>query len=172
MLLFSALLPPDQVVRSLRAHLAPLQEEVTAPRWVPPRQWHVTLGFYGEADPDERVEWLTKALAGHHAPTLRLQGAGAFSRVLYLGVYSEGLTELATAAGAGDERPYLPHLTIARTEGDVPAELPKRLGGYVSEPWTALEAVLMRSELTGSGSRYSIVARFPLESRQAGGGAA
>lgn len=120
MLLFSALLPPSRVVESLRTHLDPLREEVPEPRWAPPAQWHITLGFYGEDDPEARVEWLGKALAGRSAPTLRLQGAGTFSRVLYLGVYSEGLTELAAAAGAEEERPYLPHLTVARTAGDVP----------------------------------------------------
>jgi 2'-5' RNA ligase len=169
MLLFSAVLPPAQVVESLRVHLAPLQAEATEPRWTPPAQWHITLGFYGEQDdPDARVDWLTSALAGWPAPMLRLEGAGTFSRVLYLGVYSEGLTELAAVAGAGDERPYLPHLTVARTATDVPAELPRRLSGFVSEPWTATEVVLMRSDPTDRGARYSIVARFPLESRQAG----
>jgi 2'-5' RNA ligase len=169
MVLFSALLPPAQVVESLRVHLAPLQAEAPELRWTPPAQWHVTLGFYGEQDdPEARVHWLRPALAGHHAPMLRVEGAGTFSRVLYLGVYSEGLTDLAAAAGAGDDRPYLPHLTVARTEGDVPAELPRRLSGFVSEPWTATEVVLMRSERTEWGVRYSIVERFPLESRQAG----
>jgi 2'-5' RNA ligase len=110
---------------------------------------------------------LKKTLAGRSAPRLRLEGAGTFSRVLYLGVYSDGLTELATAVGAGQERPYLPHLTIARTREDVPPELPRRLGGYLSESWTATEAVLMRSDRTETGTRYSVVARFPLESRQA-----
>lgn len=168
MLLFSALLPPAQVVESLRVHLAPLQAEVTGPRWTPPAQWHITLGFYGEQDdPEARVNWLRSALAGHHAPMLRIEGAGTFSRVLYLGVYSEGLTELAAAIGAGEDRPYLPHLTVARTEDDVPGELPRRLSGFVSEPWTATEVVLMRSERTERGARYSIVERFPLESRQA-----
>ncbi|WP_308190227.1 RNA 2',3'-cyclic phosphodiesterase [Amycolatopsis sp. GM8] len=169
MVLFSAVLPPTQVAESLQAHLEPLQAEVPEPRWIPPAQWHITLGFYGDReDPDARVKWLRSALAGWHAPMLRLEGAGTFSRVLYLGVYSDGLTELAAAAGAGEQRPYLPHLTVARTEDDVPAELPKRLSGFVSEPWTATEVVLMSSERTERGPRYAVLERFPLESRQAG----
>lgn len=168
-MLFSAVLPPAQVAESLRVHLEPVRARAPEPRWVPAAQWHITLGFYGEReDPDARVRWLRSALAGRHAPMLRLEGAGTFSRVLYLGVYSDGLTELAAAAGAGEERPYLPHLTVARTEDDVPAELPRLLSGFVSEPWTATEVVLMSSERTAQGSRYSIVARFPLESHQAG----
>ena len=87
-----------------------------------------------------------------------------FSRVFYLGVYGEGLTELATAAGAGQERPYLPHLTLARTREEVPAELPRLLSGYSSQEWVATEAVLMRSDR----AEYSVVARVPLEVAQAG----
>lgn len=169
MLLFSALVPPAQVVESLRVHLEPVRAQVPESRWTPPAHWHITLGFYGEQDdPESRVEWLKSALAGRSAPMLRLEGAGTFSRVLYLGVYSDGLSELATAAGASGERPYLPHLTVARTEGDVPAGLPRRLSGFVSEPWTATEVVLMRSDRTGRGARYSILERFHLESHQAG----
>jgi RNA 2',3'-cyclic 3'-phosphodiesterase len=168
MLLFSAVLPPAQVVESLRVHLAGAQAAAPDVRWVPPVQWHITLGFYGEdEDPAERSQWLRAGLSGHLAPVLRLQGAGTFSRVLYLGVYSQGLAELATLAGAGQDRPYLPHLTVARTQGDVPSELPRRLASYVSEPWRATEAVLIRSERTDAGPRYTVVDRFPLESQQA-----
>src|SRR5205823_2812746 len=132
-------------------------------RVLDPDQWHVTLGYYGEEpDAEARTAWLKAELAGQQAPTLRLEGAGSFSRVLYLGVYGEGLTELATAAGAGQDRPYLPHLTVARTRQEVPRELPRLLSGYTSDEWTATEAVLMRSDRTENGTRYSVVARFPL----------
>ena len=170
MQLFSAVVPPSDVVIALEEELAGLRAAVPGPRWIPPGQWHVTLGFYGQGgDPDERARWLRGALAGQAAPTLRLEGAGTFSRVLYLGVYSDGLTELAAAAGAGQDRPYLPHLTIARTRDEVPPELPRRLAGYVGGTWTATEAVLMRSDPGERGSRYTVVERFPLVSRQAGG---
>ncbi|HJQ46160.1 MAG TPA: RNA 2',3'-cyclic phosphodiesterase [Amycolatopsis sp.] len=169
MQLFSAIVPPADVVASLDGELARLRAAVPGPRWIAPEQWHVTLGFYGQGgDPDERADRLRGALAGQAAPTLRLAGAGTFSRVLYVGVYSDGLAELAVAAGAGRDRPYLPHLTVARTRGEVPAELPHRLGGYSSGTWTAAEAVLMRSDPGEGGSRYTVTARFPLVSRRAG----
>jgi len=163
-ILCSALVPPATVVESLRAELDGLTLPEGA-RWLEPAQWHVTLGYYGEdADAAARAGWLRAELAGHKAPTLRLEGAGSFSRVFYLGVYGEGLTELATAAGAGQERPYLPHLTLARTREEVPAELPRLLSGYSSQEWVATEAVLMRSDR----AEYSVVARVPLEVAQAG----
>lgn len=168
MLLFSALVPPPEIVESIRAELSGLPAPETGLRWSEPEDWHVTLGFYGEeTDPAERVTWLRGRLAGQPAPTLRLQGAGSFSHVLYFGVYAEGLVELATAAGAGQERPYLPHLTLARTRESVPPELPRRLSAFTSETWTATEVVLMCSERAAEGARYSVVETFSLESGQA-----
>ncbi|HKS49295.1 MAG TPA: 2'-5' RNA ligase family protein [Amycolatopsis sp.] len=180
MLLFSALLPPPEVVESIRAELADLGSPEGV-RWSAPDLWHVTLGYYGEeTDPDARAEWLRDKLTGQVAPTLRLAGAGSFSHVLYLGVYGDGLTELATAAGAGQDRPYLPHLTLARTRRAVPPELPRLLAGYSSPEWTATEAVLMRSDPVAGpsggatpgpaspGVRYSVVERYGLRSAQVG----
>lgn len=163
--LFTAIVPPAQVIASLETHLAKLRAEGPGARWVPQANLHITLGYYGEDDADTRAGTLRKALAGHRAPTLRLEGAGRFERVVYLGVYSDTLTELATAAGAARERPFLPHLTVARTDQEVPEELPRRLSGYVSEWWTATEVVLMRSERSSAGVRYRPVEHFPLESR-------
>ncbi|HVV09562.1 RNA 2',3'-cyclic phosphodiesterase [Amycolatopsis sp.] len=169
MLLFSAIVPPAQLVESLDLRLDAVRAQAPDVRWIPPERWHITLGFYGEAaESESRVDWLAKALAGQRAPVLRLEGAGTFTRVLYLGVYSEGLTALAARAGAEADRPYLPHLTVARTTGEVPPELSRRLARYVSEPWTATEAVLMRSDATPTGRRYSVVGRFPLDAHQAG----
>ncbi|MFD2422605.1 2'-5' RNA ligase family protein [Amycolatopsis pigmentata] len=177
MLLFSALFPPAAIVESLRAELSGVSGPGSPDgvRWADPATWHVTLGFYaGDDDPSTRAKWLRDQLAGRPAPTLRLEGAGSFAHVLYLGVYGEGLTELAMAAGAGADRPYLPHLTVARTRNEVPPELPRRLSGYASDSWTAEEVVLVRSDRTAgedSGpSKYSVVERFALPSGRGGPG--
>lgn len=165
MALFSAVLPPAAVVESLATEVAGLPQ-VDGVRWSAPEGWHVTLAFYGsdaEADAATRARWLGPRLAGMPAPRIWLQGAGTFTRVLYVGVYGEGISELGLAAGAGDEdRPYLPHLTLARTRDPVPRNLPRRLSGYRSEMWTAAEAVLMSSQRTAEGARYAVVERFPL----------
>ncbi|NIH81273.1 RNA 2',3'-cyclic phosphodiesterase [Amycolatopsis viridis] len=165
MALFSAVLPPVAVVESLADAVGHLPRTAGV-RWSRPESWHVTLAFYGQDDATARAGWLRPRLAGMPAPRIRLEGAGTFTRVLYLGVTGEGIAELGLAAGAGAAgdggRAYLPHLTLARTRAAVPPELPRLLAGYRSEVWTAGEAVLMRSERGGGGTRYAVVERFPL----------
>ena len=115
-------------------------------RWVPPQRWHVTLAFLGEVDPD-RLPMLTAyldELAARQEPLagLRLEGAGTFRGVLWLGVtdpagalWSETATRwpfpttptprqggLARAVQRFvreahidvEQRPWRAHLTIAR----------------------------------------------------------
>jgi 2'-5' RNA ligase len=165
MLLFTALLPPAGVVESLRAELdragAGESDDV---RWSPPHQWHITLGFYGEqTDPAGYAELLTERFRASEPPTVWLDGAGTFPGVLLVKVAGEGLTRLAEEAGAGEEgREYKPHLTLGRTARDARTPWEARLAGYRSEPWTASEAVLMRSDRTGSGPHYRVVATYQL----------
>jgi 2'-5' RNA ligase len=168
MLLFTALLPPAAVVEPLRAELARLgageNDEV---RWSASDRWHVTLGFYGDQDdPAQHVELLTDRLRGRGAPRLWLQGAGIFPGVLWLGVAGMGLTDLADAAGAGQEgREYRPHLTLGRWSRAVPAvgtPWQQRLARYRSEPWTAGEVVLMRSDRAEGEPVYRVIERFQL----------
>lgn len=167
MLLFSALIPPPEVVESLRAELDRLgadDGDNDGVRWSPPERWHITLGFYGEHDdPSHQADLLADRLRGSEAPTVRLGGAGIFPGVLWLGVDGQGLTELAIDAGAGrDGRPYRPHLTLGRTAREARTPWERRLAGYRGEPWTASEAVLMRSDQAGGGPHYRVVRSYDL----------
>lgn len=165
MLLFSALLPPEEVVESLRGELDRLGAWVDDElRWSTPDRWHITLGFYGKHDdPAEHVELLTHRLRGSVAPRVWLDGAGMFPGVLWLGVGGEGLTELALDAGAEQGgRPYRPHLTLGRLRKAERTPWEQRLTGYRSGSWTASEAVLMRSDRAEGGPVYRVIERFQL----------
>ncbi|MDT8914810.1 2'-5' RNA ligase family protein [Amycolatopsis sp. PS_44_ISF1] len=156
MRLFSALRPPAEVAAEVAAALG---EGGPGLRWSEPGGWHVTLAFYGEADPAERVAFLREALAGRPPVEVRLGAAGTFPGVLWLAAGGAGLAELAEAAGAGAARPYRPHLTLARFPPDRgPGEWPARLAGFAGSPWSAGRVVLMAS----GGGRYREVAAFPL----------
>lgn len=164
MLLFSALVPPADVLAALGRELGAPEEGLL--RWSPPENWHVTLGYYGEADPGERAGWLAGRLAQAGPIEVRLEKAATFPGVLWLAVTGSGLHELAVKAGAGNEgRPYVAHLTLARFPRDRPEAASawvERLAGFTSRTWTATEAVLMRSDREQSGPRYRVIRSFEL----------
>jgi len=104
------------------------------PRWVRTENLHLTLRFLGATPPDRvaAVEDTVRAVAaGRSAFPVALSGAGAFPsgrrpRALWLGIRegADGLAALGSALDAPlaalgwepEERPFRPHLTVARTD--------------------------------------------------------
>ena len=161
--LFSALVPPDDVVEAVA-------EAVGAPgdglRWEPPERWHVTLAYYGPDDLGTRAAWLADRLAGRAAVDVRLEKAATFPGVLWLTAAGRELTPLALAAGAGAEaRPYVPHLTLARFPREEPGlagRWTRGLANFTSRSWTATRVVLMTSEREPGRTRYRVARTFGL----------
>jgi 2'-5' RNA ligase len=149
-------------------------------KWVNPAGIHLTLKFLGNI-PSERVaettEALRRAAQGILPFHLEISGLGAFpslrqARVLWVGVRGEmdklsrlqknTDSELATLGFAKEERPFVPHLTLARIrEGTSPPER-KSFGELVcsvifeDKYSIEVEAVrLMRSQLTPAGAIYT-----------------
>lgn len=180
--LFLALLPSDAAVADLDALVASLRGEWTTLRWTPPSMWHLTVAFFGDVIEDQVPELSTrlKRAAGRHETlTLRFAGGGAFSRparanIVYAGVDGsmpqlQALADSCAAAGrrmglAMEDRPYRPHLTLARVKGRAPIDvrpIVDRLDGYAGPPWTSSEIVLMRSHL-GPQPRHDPIGRWAL----------
>ncbi|HEY2060380.1 MAG TPA: 2'-5' RNA ligase family protein [Amycolatopsis sp.] len=156
MRLFSALRPPADVAAEVADALG---DGDPALCWAEPAGWHVTLAFYGEADIAERTSFLRTSLAGRPPVEVRLGPGGTFPGVLWLEARGDGLADLAHAAGAESERPYRPHLTLARFPRESgPGEWPRRLAGFAGRAWTAGRVVLMASD----GRPYREVAAFGL----------
>jgi 2'-5' RNA ligase len=146
---------------------------------VRPEQWHVTLAFLGEVD-DARLPAVRGAVAGAAAVArpgrLRIAGGGRFGNaVLWAGLAGDvdALTELAAAVRAslqpagfpGDDRPYRPHLTLARlgrrTAGEYLRADVATLSGYRGPEWPLDQVRLVRSWLGGS-ARHETLASWPL----------
>ena len=182
----------------VRARIARFLEGVQgfAPdaRWVRPESLHITLKFIGEQTP-ERVEAITERLrrVESGAFEIRCAGYGFFPtarapRVFWIGIQAG--PQLAELAGTIDmavaelgipreDRPYSPHLTLARAsgrsgspkrqQGDVPnqvfAVLEKRLaamGELDFGTMAAGEFILYQSQLSPGGSKYTKLQRFAL----------
>jgi 2'-5' RNA ligase len=152
-------------------------------RWAKPESLHVTLKFIGEAS-DTRVQEIKNALATvQTAPfATKFQDVGFFPnpkspRVFWIGMSTgEALPQLAVAVDAAlvkvgiarEEKPYRPHLTLARASSGpdakhqlqplVHAEAPPQFGTMM-----AREFWLYRSEPQRGGSRYTKLERFGLE---------
>ena len=165
--LFSALLPPDDVVEALAEALGEPGSDPGGLRWEPPERWHVTLAYYGQDDVDSRASWLGERLAGRAAVDVRLEKAATFPGVLWLTVGGSELTPLAHAAGADAEpRPYTAHLTLARFPREEPglaARWTTELAGFASRSWQAAEVALMTSEREPDGKRYRVARSFALD---------
>jgi 2'-5' RNA ligase len=158
-------------------------EQRTAGITVPGRratrdQWHLTLQFLGNrAD----VDAVTRALVGIDVAPFgaRLGCAGAFPRaargtVLWLGV-TDGTEWLARLADAvmerteplgyeRDERPYRPHLTLARCRA--PTDLRETIAALGDDPvgpaWRVDAVTVFESRTQPDGARHAPRAVIPL----------
>jgi 2'-5' RNA ligase len=180
MRLFVALWPPAEAVDELSAAVAGVRSLAPDLRWAPSRQWHLTLVFLGEvADPrrPELARRLARAAARHPPLQLRFGDAGRFGdRVLFTKVWGdrEPLRRLAASAAAASrrsglavgDRPYRPHLTLARSRRGVDLRsLVAALRSYSGTDWTATQLHLVESRLgsaPGRAAEYEPVEAWPL----------
>jgi 2'-5' RNA ligase len=183
--IFYAIELPEALKSRIGEHFKRLRESFPQTRasWEKPEKIHVTLKFIGEVE-ISRVEELSRA-AGRAAATvepfeLTISEPGAFPphgqpRVLWLGVEdaSGQLSKLQRsledeAARAGfqrEQRPFKPHLTVARLrspQGARELAAAHLEAGFESQTFNVSELVLMRSELGRGGSSYKAVSRKPL----------
>ncbi|HYY58422.1 MAG TPA: RNA 2',3'-cyclic phosphodiesterase [Pyrinomonadaceae bacterium] len=182
---FCAVELPAEVRGRAADHIADLRSRLPDVRagWERPEKFHVTLKFLGEVEPvcAAALSSAAERVARGVKPfDLSLEGAGVFPprglpRVLWLGITdtSGGLARLhkrledecAEAGFPREDRPFHPHLTIARLR--VP-EGARRLAalhhekGFAPAVFSVNALSMLRSELGPGGSRYTELARHPL----------
>jgi 2'-5' RNA ligase len=180
MRLFVAIPMPEKTTRELASAVERLRKRPGAEelRWSPPDSWHVTLQFLGNARAEEYA-CLVERLRGVRGRPVKIvaEKVGAFGRagILHVGLKAtpelldlEKRVTVATAGGgfAREDRPYMPHITLARRRGgrgrdgiSSAAEKNRELVAFSG--FTALEFALYESFL-GGAARYEIRERFPL----------
>lgn len=180
MRIFIALDIPPEIRARMTEYMERARNLAPEARWARVEGLHVTLKFVGEAR-DALVQEMKTALSGIKATPfdVTFEGAGFFpnakaARVFWIGVQGgEALPRLASAVDAalaklgiaGEEKPYHPHLTLARASSHPLRELQPLL----SEPppqfgtMTAREFFLYQSQPQKGGSKYTKLERFELE---------
>jgi 2'-5' RNA ligase len=180
MRLFVAIDLPPEVIANLESLLTRLKPTAHI-NWSPIENLHITTKFIGEW-PEERLPELTSALRtlpARPAIPIAIEKLGFFPnphspRVFWAGAHGgEPLIQLAretedalAALGiAKEQRPYSPHLTLARIK--TPGKQPALLQAVATRPslefgrFTAERFFLYRSQTVPSGSVYAQLAEFP-----------
>jgi len=184
---FVAVEPGAELLQKFGDLLGRLSPKAPSAKWVDPEGLHITLAFLGDIA-EERVPLVIaaaeSAAALHRPLTLQIAkggtfGAGRRPRVLWLGVGGEvdelsGVRrdlEQALAMSTGyvpEEGRFEPHLTIARSRdprGDPALETcVQAIGDTDFGELHVDQIVVVRSDLTPKGARYTVMARAPLTS--------
>jgi 2'-5' RNA ligase len=184
---FVAIELPAPVRRKLIEHIDRLRTLVPDERasWVPEENLHLTLKFLGDVTLT-KVELVARAAQSAAELVepfeLIVGGGGAFPangqpRILWIGIEDPsgrlGLlhqtldAECAKVGFAGEQRPFHPHLTIARLrkpQGSRQLTTMHKEIEFDRETVLASDLALIRSELHSAGARHTIVARHALAS--------
>ena len=166
-------------------------------KWTPIENLHFTLRFLGETSPLQRAaiaHGLGQIGSRHAVLSLHLRQLGAFPRlgrpnVLWLGIQGAltslmalqtACEQLACSTGfAPEERPFSPHLTLARTQRNADRRTIAAAGDVLNglarlsnspfldnlperSAFTVNEVVHMQSELLPAGSVYTPLCRVAL----------
>ena len=170
---FIAVKLPDYIADSLEDFLDDIRP-LSKIHWVKREQFHITLKFLGELEPDVIDDVIDSIMPMKHFEpfTIELSHIGAFpnmknANVLWLGC-SRGAKELANlsrrindslfrdAELERDTRKFRAHLTLARLKGErVNEDVINQLGTFPLMNWPCHELVLMRSALTPKGPIYT-----------------
>lgn len=179
--LFTALDLPPALVDVLRAFRHEQSLDVRT-RWTPPENLHLTLRFIGEVD-DAQAERVEAALTGipeNHAPfAVEPLGLGVLPsrpapRVLTVRIdpseplralYAALQDALAAVDVAREERPFRPHVTLARFKNASAERIYAALRAMPApslRPFPADRFCLYESTLTPDGAVHTARATYPL----------
>ncbi len=183
---FCAIELPETARERVFRRIAHLKEAVPDAKasWSRDANLHLTLKFLGEI-PQKSVPDLSnaasRAATGLAPFSIRLEEAGVFPKhgqphVLWIGINDSSgkLSELharleAESVNAGfekDDRPFHPHLTVARLRQPRHARTlaaAHRELDFEPAEIAVSELLVIRSELSSAGSKYSIISRHALQ---------
>jgi RNA 2',3'-cyclic 3'-phosphodiesterase len=182
---FIAITPPATLQQTLAEVRQVFQHLSPSWRWVTPNHMHLTLKFLGNV-PDESVSSLLQAMAqaaqDQTVFPLRARALGCFpqparARVLWAGLDDPGqalgrlqarlIAALTPLGFPAEERPFHPHLTLARAQNGVRSnQLLSMLQKYHNldfGEFLVTQFHLMQSELQRGGARHTLLRSVTLQ---------
>lgn len=175
MRLFIGFTPPSEVLEKVEGWTLPLRKAGFPFRWLKSSSIHLTLHFLGEVDSplqNELIRSLESELKGCASFPVAIDELGCFHRngsvsILWAGIRpAAGLVELHQLLGRSiqkiglltEERPFTPHITLARPRSDARrillSELSPCLGHRPQLECRLNHLTLFSSELGPQGARY------------------
>lgn len=167
----------EDITRKLSEVQVRLGRQIDRVKWVPPENLHITLKFLGNVPQGmlgEIGRAMISAASGMRPFRVTLRGIGGFYqgnslRVIWAGI-QEGKGELAelwerlesalgTLGFKGDDRGFVPHVTLGRVKEGGRASM-RVLAGYEGMDFGAMTASslrLMKSQLERRGAVYSVL---------------
>jgi len=166
----------ERLARAANRLLPPGTGDGARVRWTQPSNMHVTLSFLGQVEP-ARLEQIQESLATLGAVRLHLElnGIGVFAGIMHAKVkpsapllaFPEQVFESMERCGfPREQRPYLPHVTLARAKGRMPGRMPPQPFGKddpaFRQAFEASEFLLYQSFTRPEGAYYEVLKAFPL----------
>jgi len=181
---FVGIFPPAESLARVLEIQSVLKSADPSVRWETLRKLHITLRFLGDIDANQTQQILSGlAAVGNSLPpiSIGLSRLGCFPRIdspriIWLGTGRIPEPELGRCAlevervcvAAGikeEERPFSPHITLGRAKGKISPSLIKTIESTTFEPvqFLCAELLVMKSDLSPSGSAYSLLSTIPLK---------
>ncbi len=164
----------ETLAHAARTLIAAQPHERASIAWTRPENLHVTISFLGQVEPS-RLDDIQQSLATIRAAPLHLQlnGVGSFANagILYAQVkpsarllsFAEQVFESMQACGfPREQRPYSPHITLARSKGRIRLPSHKHVSAAFSQTFEAHEFRLYESFTLPQGAEYHVRCAFPL----------
>ena len=173
--------PTREQIASIASGLRGRVDARTKASWVRPERMHLTLHFFGsvEAPIEERVRAVLAQPIAEPVFDVSFEGLGFFPergspRVLWLGIHDGASAlrrvhavldrRLASGPRVADERPFAPHLTLARFRDRAPRAQIAEIGRIPARAGPARidRVTLYESRLSPAGPAYLPLAEAPL----------
>jgi 2'-5' RNA ligase len=180
---FIGIFPPFHVQSAISSILLPLKPDAPAIRWEEQKKFHVTMKFLGNVMPEQLHQlrlFLDETIRSIHRFEIQLATIGCFPavhspKVVWIGSSEDKNTPIVDCFNAveracisagfkKEERSFHPHITVGRVKGKISENLIKKIENTTFEPLQFLctELLIMKSDLSPSGSAYSQLSSIPL----------